>query len=422
MKRLKSPGSVSGLFGKIGITGRELAMKQCSLYMTLPATESIGELIQKFLPGYGFSGSEKDSSLVAGKKNLLFQQKLNFSFITRHSGGEDLSGMLLGMHNFYAAVKTPHKQLQRALLAKIKLFDLMVIVSAERDMDDDTFGAVMGMAKEADALIFLPPGNLYNGDGELVFNANGETTLAEDALDSGGFPDNPPERFPEVTASALARKDRSLEILQSRSVPVDADLPPIIGDEYVCLRTKEAIIQRSTALLITAIYAEIVRGRDLEGSRAIISKTISTYQAESFFSREENAFLQNDCPKERDIAKFIWRYECYWVALWVLGFVQDLEFPQNICDVGKMIRFLHESGNIETFAEQAVLRPVEEILDQTDLIYRYDWACVDAHRKGLEAPASLDPGVVVERHRMFNWIICSQGRDWDDVSTDIYPG
>jgi hypothetical protein len=386
--------------------------------MTLPATESIDELIQKFLPGYDFSG--KDGSLVAGKKNLLFQQKLSFSFMTRHAGGEELSDMLLGMHNFYAAVKTPHKQIQKALLAKIKGFDLMVTVSAERDMDDDTFGAVMNMAKEADGLIFLSPGNLYNGDGELVFNANGETTLAEDALGPAGFPDNPPEST-LVTASALARKERSLEILRAHSVPVDTDLPPGIGDEQACLRTKEEIIQRSTALLITAIYAEIVRDRDLEGSRAIISKTIETYQAESFFSREENAFLQNNYPKERDIAKFIWRYECYWVALWALGFVQELEFPQNICDVGKMIRFLHESGNIEAFAEQAVLRPMEEILDQADLICRYDQACEDSRRRGLEAPASLDPGVVVERHRMLNWIICHQGQEWDEVSTDIYP-
>jgi hypothetical protein len=395
--------------------------------MTLPATEAIGELIKKFLPGYSFSGNANSGPFIAGKKNLLFQQKLSFSFMTYSSDGEQFSGMLQGMHNFYAAIETPHKQVQTALLAKILLFNLMVIVAAERDMDDDTFGAVMGMAKEADGLIFLPPGNLYNSGGDLVFNASGETELSESALTV------PAESTAEhtkkhtevqtgeqlkVTESGLSRKQRSLSILRTYSVPASETLPPIVGDEDANLRTKEEIIQRSTALLMTAIYAEIVKDQGLESARATIKKTIDTYQAASFLSPEENDFLEDDNPKERDRAKFIWRYECYWVALWALSFVETLDFPMDICDVGKMIRFLHESGSMKTFSKQAVLRSLGEILDQADLIYRYDWACADARANGLEAPSGLSPGVVVERHRMLNWIIGYMGQEWDEVRTD----
>jgi hypothetical protein len=383
--------------------------------MTLPATEAIGELIKKLLPGYSFSGNENIGPFIAGKKNLLFQQKLSFSFMTYSSDGEQFSGMLQGMHNFYAAIETPHKQVQAELLAKILLFNIMVIVSAERDMDDDTFGAVMGMAREADGLIFLPPGNLYNSGGDLVFNASGETELSESALT---VPVATMAEQVEVTESGLSRKQRSLSILRSYSVPASETLPPIVGDEQACLRTKEEIIQRSTALLMTAIYAEIVQDQGLEVARATIKKTIDTYQAASFLSPEENDFLEDDSPKEKDRAKFIWRYECYWVALWALSFVETLDFPMEICDVGKMIRFLHESGSIQAFSKQAVLRSSGEILDQADLIYRYGWACADARVNGLEAPSGLNPGVVVERHRMLNWIIGYMGQEWDEVRTD----
>ena len=50
------------------------------------------------------------------------------------------------------------------------------------------------------------------------------------------------------------------------------------------------------------------------------------------------------------------------------------------------------------------------------LTLRYDWACVDARVKGEEAPASLDGGVVMERHYAFNWLIgASDGAEWDEI-------
>lgn len=51
------------------------------------------------------------------------------------------------------------------------------------------------------------------------------------------------------------------------------------------------------------------------------------------------------------------------------------------------------------------------------MIYRLDWACVDARIKGNEAPASLNADVVVERHMALNWLI-GYDDDWDNVSTD----
>ncbi|WP_083821056.1 DUF4272 domain-containing protein [Acetonema longum] len=58
------------------------------------------------------------------------------------------------------------------------------------------------------------------------------------------------------------------------------------------------------------------------------------------------------------------------------------------------------------------------MLDQADLIYRYDWACVDARIKKKPAPGGLNDEVVVERHRALNWLVCYMDQEWDCVATN----
>ena len=64
------------------------------------------------------------------------------------------------------------------------------------------------------------------------------------------------------------------------------------------------------------------------------------------------------------------------------------------------------------------MRPLSDILDQADLIYRYHWAVVDARINGQDAPAGLNSGVVLERHYALNWLIGYFDQAWDDISTD----
>ena len=64
-----------------------------------------------------------------------------------------------------------------------------------------------------------------------------------------------------------------------------------------------------------------------------------------------------------------------------------------------------------------VYKRQDDLLDEADLIFRYDWACVDARIKGEPAPAGLNSEVVYERHWGLNWLIDADGQnDWDLVS------
>jgi hypothetical protein len=61
----------------------------------------------------------------------------------------------------------------------------------------------------------------------------------------------------------------------------------------------------------------------------------------------------------------------------------------------------------------ARVRSRDEILDEMDLIYRLDWACVDARLNDLAAPTGVQAGVVMERHKTLKWLI--SGENWDEV-------
>lgn len=69
-----------------------------------------------------------------------------------------------------------------------------------------------------------------------------------------------------------------------------------------------------------------------------------------------------------------------------------------------------EYGSIKDFCQKTVMRSKKEILDKADLVYRMDWAAVDARCHGMTGPAGINHGVIQERHKALNWMIWLHGR------------
>lgn len=140
-----------------------------------------------------------------------------------------------------------------------------------------------------------------------------------------------------------------------------------------------------------------------------------SYHIMDEFTPAERAYLDNPAPEEHDRIQFLWRYECCAVLLWALG-ITELPYPSEICDVPFIARFFFDNKERGSILDLGEIRGREEILDEADLTLRYDWACVDARIKGQETPASLDSGIVMERHYALNWLIgADDGADWDDI-------
>jgi Domain of unknown function (DUF4272) len=213
-----------------------------------------------------------------------------------------------------------------------------------------------------------------------------------------------------ATPAAIERKARSEARLASEGVPFISHLPVIEDIANVNQRSKDEIAWRAMALLVVA-----VKGEGLEHERVL--EIVDEYGLQPHLTKKEAAFIYDPLPTEHDRIQFVWRYEAAWVLLWSLGYVDELPIPAGICDVPRAVGFMRDRTPSE-FIRDARLRPLDKILDEADLIYRYHWAVVDSRVNDKAVPASLNPSVTLERHYALNWLIGYMGQDWDDVSTD----
>jgi hypothetical protein len=148
-----------------------------------------------------------------------------------------------------------------------------------------------------------------------------------------------------------------------------------------------------------------------------LEEFIKDYNIQDKFSPKEKEFIDAEKLTLQQKMQFTWRYESLWVLLWALGYVKSLKTPVRTCNPAIAIQIIN-SKSAEEFKNSAKLREKAEILDQADLIYRYHGAVLDARIKNFPIPANLDPGVVQERHYVFNWLLTYRDQDWDNVTTD----
>ena len=211
-----------------------------------------------------------------------------------------------------------------------------------------------------------------------------------------------------VSAEAIDRRLRSETILQAEGVPFLATLPVIETAAEAPQRSKEEVALRTLCLQLVAAKGGGLRDEVVEG-------ILEDYELRPHLTPEELAFVLDNSPSQHDRTKFSWRHEAAWTLLWALGFVPHLGKPTQICDVDFAASTMMERTT-SRFIDESDLRPIADILDQADLIYRYHWAVRNARIKGQQIPAGLDAGVTAERHYALNWLVLEQA--WDDVSTD----
>jgi hypothetical protein len=214
----------------------------------------------------------------------------------------------------------------------------------------------------------------------------------------------------EPSPEALERKKQSQEQLKKENVPYIESLPVIEDSKEVTIKTVDEIAHRTIALFICS-----AKGVGLDNKQ--VNELTKKFQIESSFTPDELKFIKSKRPSKKDKVIFSWRWESCWALLWSLGYIDSLSRPDKECNVDDAVKIVERLSTIE-FINNAKLRPINEILDQADLIYRYHWATVDARIKGKPSPAGLNEEIIFERHHALNWLIGYMEQEWDDVTTD----
>ena len=214
----------------------------------------------------------------------------------------------------------------------------------------------------------------------------------------------------EPTAEMIARKERSHAYLTEKKVPINKTLPYIEDSSSAKVRSPKEIAERLIGCTICAIGGET-------GDKKVVDECLTLFSAQKYLTAEEREFVERGLANNQTRIQFSWRYERSWVLLWALGYIDELSYPSDICDVPKLAGMLagKKAGDLLANAKP---RSKQELLDAADLIYRLDWAVVDARVNQKPAPAGLDKGVVVERHAALNWLIGYLDQSWDEITTD----
>ena len=219
--------------------------------------------------------------------------------------------------------------------------------------------------------------------------------------------------------TAQERKNRSIAILVSQGVPYIEHLPLGYETNEVTPRDKKEVIER-LACSFTSIMCALSIGKNE------YTEEDREYMTQDFLSAKYHA-LELLTPREQQVIagtiseagaiNAVWKYESIWVLLWALGVVEELSFPNQICDCDLVMGTMERFKNLDDFMANTTLRPMEEILQALDLHYRYHWAAVNARVNGSD-PAGIDEGIVMERRAGLEWLCC-KGEENDNL-TDIY--
>jgi hypothetical protein len=213
----------------------------------------------------------------------------------------------------------------------------------------------------------------------------------------------------DMTSEQRAKKNE--QFLTELGIPVNTWLPMIEDENEARLLSSVEIAKRILVLayLVCLAYDDCKQSQILE--------YFESYELIDAISDQEMQLLKKENLDKKDRVNLSWRSEAIWLMLWAINKVDRLELPVETCDIPSLLKELPEQwGDPGIFFAMSSLRPVAEILDMSDLIYRLHWASRDAYLNKNDPPAQLHEGIIVERHYAINWITCLE--DWDDITTD----
>lgn len=388
-----------------------------TLYTAIGKAERVAEAIREHFRAVTL-GIEADDEEV----KLTLQDDSTITFNLSHSKNKSafIENHIEGMANFFAQAGTDREDVKINVIRQIQCFNCVTGITFYLDENQDRtqfiLDAIYRIAKDIRGFILYPSMQIYTSEGKLLFSSKGESEFTEfrpianaDLLEMNR---------PEDTEADKARQRRSIARLEEKEIPHMEHLRSELTESEAKVKSREDMIRRAVALFTVAVYSEALLSNQasLEEALAYANKMEKLYGMRAYLSPKETAYLDDPSSEEQTRIQFIWRYEACATLLWAAGITDELPYPSEIVDIPILSAIFWEHKGISKLLAKGFARPDSDILDEADVTLRYDWACVDARIRGEEAPASLNAGIVAERHYAFNWIIgANEEAEWDDI-------
>lgn len=217
--------------------------------------------------------------------------------------------------------------------------------------------------------------------------------------------------------SNIERRNNSNKIIKQLGITCLETLPVIEDSTQARLKDIDTICKRAIACLIsTQLAIDISENNDYDSSKIFFLNMLKQYGVQDNLIEKEKRIFNGKYSKQ-DVIDVVWSYEAYWSLVWALGLVDNIDYPNQICDCEKAIMLVSTCKTYEEFKGKCKIRDIEEILDMLDLYYRYDWAVTEKRINPDTPIADLNPDVVVERRKGLEWLIATE-EDWNEISLD----
>lgn len=203
------------------------------------------------------------------------------------------------------------------------------------------------------------------------------------------------------------RKQKSEELLLSLGITLADDLPALEEENKVTLRGASEVAER---VLILSYLNSAASDPSLRQQMMIFLIQEGLWDKTSV---EEKALFHKMPLTEEDLSIMLWRTESIWLLLWVIRKIDSLDLP--VKEASPHDIFPHLPGFLEPtadFIHTATMRNVSEILDQSDFIFRLNWAFRENQAPGSDT-LPLNHHIAYERYFALNWVTCMR-ETWDD--------
>ena len=152
-----------------------------------------------------------------------------------------------------------------------------------------------------------------------------------------------------VYKSKENRKEQSINKLKELNIDYIEELPCTYEAGEVKMKSIDEIAKRYISNIITIQVAfDILNETDLETSFGFFNNLIEKYGVRDSLNDFEKKALNNELKKE-ELINLTWQYEAINVLAWVLGIKEELEFPDDLCDVELLLRCIAGCDSYDQF-------------------------------------------------------------------------
>lgn len=205
--------------------------------------------------------------------------------------------------------------------------------------------------------------------------------------------------------SMEALKSRTTDYLASLGIKVPSHLPTIEGIDEVRPRNAQEVAGRLSALAY-------VVGLGFGATGSELLEQLEKYDLMSFVSEYEKGLLRKEVLDDQDKIDMSWQTECAQALAWCIGLAELNHFQHCDDDLAEKIPFKTDPSD---FIQNARLRPMSEIQEQSDLLYRMHWYAKNCRLTGRDC--KLSESTISERRTAIDWTYGVE-EDWDEVPMD----